>query len=200
MIWWLQLISHWPEKRIIPFSQAFILALNHRLSWKNGCVPIYSTPIYGPKSRVDPKKTGRPDIRVPSPTCLRISLKLRPWNKSNILADFQGKITPKGHLTLLSPDFREGAHSPSLIVIYIPVVIIIDLDDAFCMVFHVRISESHRWVVRNPSHIENHTKDYIFISRGAEGPGREILQRPPPPRPSVCLCPSVSPSSLVFAL
>ena len=34
----------------------------------------------------------------------------------------------------------------------------------------------------------------IFISRGAEGPGREILQRPP----SVCL--SVCPSRLVFAL
>ena len=40
----------------------------------------------------------------------------------------------------------------------------------------------------------------LFISRGAEGPGREILQRPP----SLCLsvCPSVSirPSRLVFAL
>ena len=37
-----------------------------------------------------------------------------------------------------------------------------------------------------------------IISRGAEGPGREILQRPP----SVCLSvrPSVCPSRLVFAL
>ena len=26
----------------------------------------------------------------------------------------------------------------------------------------------------------------IFISRRAEGPGREILQHPPPPRPSIC--------------
>ena len=34
----------------------------------------------------------------------------------------------------------------------------------------------------------------FIISRGAEGPGREILQRPP----SVCL--SVCPSRLVFAL
>ena len=38
----------------------------------------------------------------------------------------------------------------------------------------------------------------LVISRGAEGPGREILQRPP----SVCLSvrPSVCPSRLVFAL
>ena len=34
----------------------------------------------------------------------------------------------------------------------------------------------------------------VFISRGAEGPGREILQRPPSVHPSVC------PSRLVFAL
>ena len=38
----------------------------------------------------------------------------------------------------------------------------------------------------------------FIISRGAEGPGREILQRPPSVRPSVCL--SVCPSRLVFAL
>ena len=38
----------------------------------------------------------------------------------------------------------------------------------------------------------------LFISRGAEGPGREILQRPPSVRPSVH--PSVCPSCLVFAL
>ena len=31
-----------------------------------------------------------------------------------------------------------------------------------------------------------HNRD-IFISRGAEGPGREILQRPPSVRPSVRL-------------
>ena len=37
----------------------------------------------------------------------------------------------------------------------------------------------------------------LVISRGAEGPGREILQTPPV-RPSVC--PSVCPSRLVFAL
>ena len=36
----------------------------------------------------------------------------------------------------------------------------------------------------------------FVMSRGAEGPGREILQRPPPP--PVCL--SVCPSRLVFAL
>ena len=43
----------------------------------------------------------------------------------------------------------------------------------------------------------------FVISRGAEGPGREILQRPPPPiHLSVCLSvrPSVCPSPLVFAL
>ena len=49
-----------------------------------------------------------------------------------------------------------------------------------------------------------------LISRGAEGPGREILQRPPSVRLSVCLsvrpsvrpsvCLSVCPSRLVFAL
>ena len=38
------------------------------------------------------------------------------------------------------------------------------------------------------------TYEKLIISRGAEGPGREILQRPP----SVCL--SVCPSRLVFAL
>ena len=39
--------------------------------------------------------------------------------------------------------------------------------------------------LKNPYRIAS-----IFISRGAEGPGREILQRPP----------SVCPSRLVFAL
>ena len=34
----------------------------------------------------------------------------------------------------------------------------------------------------------------VFISRCAEGPGREILQRPPSVHPSVC------PSRLVFTL
>ena len=34
----------------------------------------------------------------------------------------------------------------------------------------------------------------IIISRGAEGPGREILQRPPSVCLSVCLCLSVCPS------
>ena len=38
----------------------------------------------------------------------------------------------------------------------------------------------------------------LIISRGAEGPGREILQPPPPVCLSVCL--SVCPSRLVFAL
>ena len=39
----------------------------------------------------------------------------------------------------------------------------------------------------------NSPKYTFFISRGAGGPGREILQCPPSVRPSVCLsvCPSV---------
>ena len=41
-------------------------------------------------------------------------------------------------------------------------------------------------------------KTPLFISRGAEGPGRDILQRPPSVCPSVR--PSVRPSRLVFAL
>ena len=42
----------------------------------------------------------------------------------------------------------------------------------------------------------------IIISRGAEGPGQEILQRPPSVWPSVrpSVRPSVCPSRLVFAL
>ena len=40
---------------------------------------------------------------------------------------------------------------------------------------------------------------HVIISHGAEGPGREILQRP---RPSVCpsVCLSICLSHLVFAL
>ena len=34
---------------------------------------------------------------------------------------------------------------------------------------------------------EKYEFDNLIISRGAEGPGREILQRPPSVRPSVCL-------------
>ena len=46
------------------------------------------------------------------------------------------------------------------------------------------------------------TEKCFLISRGAEGPGREILQRPPSVRLSVRLSvrPSVCPSHLVFAL
>ena len=50
--------------------------------------------------------------------------------------------------------------------------------------------------------VVNISHKIFIISRGAEGPGREILQRPPSVclsvRPSVCL--SVCPSRLVFAL
>ena len=53
---------------------------------------------------------------------------------------------------------------------------------------------------KGPRWVDTQVRITFFISRGAEGLGREILQRPP--RPSVCLsvCLSVCPSRLVFAL
>ena len=63
------------------------------------------------------------------------------------------------------------------------------------MIFKFNVSNQNRVACENWLNIKEWIHwgtrlgwtDYIFISRGAEGPGREILQRPPSVRPSVCL-------------
>ena len=51
-----------------------------------------------------------------------------------------------------------------------------------------------------PTGSEANTTIVVFISRGAGGPGREILQRPPSCPSRLSVRPSVRPSRLVFAL